>query len=232
MDIENGTALQGAVSNFEAFQHRKEFPIFSKQKNVLAGDLTNIDSDDLEIIESFKKGNEQAFNTLVNKYQKKIYWIVRKMVLDHDEANDITQDIFIKIYSSLHDFRGDSKFFTYIYKISVNFCLNHISKKKRTTNKQVDIEDETLEIKSEDLATDEHFDEKRKAKLLKEAIESLEGQQRVVFNMRFYDNLSYEEIAAQMNKSVGGMKANYFHAVKKIETYIKSKKDIKEIFTC
>lgn len=231
MDIDNGAVAQTAP-NFEAFKHQKEFTIFSKQNKVLAGDSINIDSDDLEIIESFKKGNEQAFNALVNKYQKKVYWIVRKMVIDHDEANDITQDIFIKIYSSLHDFRGDSKFFTYIYKISVNFCLNHLSKKKRTTNKQVDIEDETLEIKSDEMATDEHFDDKRKQKLLKEAIESLEGQQRAVFNMRFYDNLSYEEIATMLNKSVGGMKANYFHAVKKIENYIKSKKDIKEIFTC
>lgn len=198
----------------------------------MAGDSINIDSDDLEIIDSFKKGNDHAFNILVNKYQKKIYWIVRKMVLDHDEANDITQDIFIKIHSSLKDFRGDSKFFTYIYKISVNFCLNHISKKKRTSNREVDIEDETLDIKSDDMATDGHYDEKRKQKLLKEAIENLEGQQRAVFNMRFYDNLSYEEIANVMNKSVGGMKANYFHAVKKIEAYIKSKKDIKEIFSC
>lgn len=193
--------------------------------------MINIDSDDIEIIDSFKKGNEHAFNILVNKYQKKIYWIVRKMVLDHDDANDITQDIFIKIHSSLKDFRGDSKFFTYIYKISVNFCLNHISKKKRTSNREIDIEDDTLDIKSTDMGTDEHYDEKRKQKLLKEAIENLEGQQRAVFNMRFYDNLSYEEIAAMMNKSVGGMKANYFHAVKKIEAYIKSKKDIKEIFS-
>lgn len=198
----------------------------------MAGDSLNIDSDDVEIIDSFKKGNEHAFNILVNKYQKKIYWIVRKMVLDHDEANDITQDIFIKIHSSLKDFRGDSKFFTYIYKISVNFCLNHISKKNRTSNREVDIEDETLDIKSDDMATDGHYDEKRKQKLLKEAIENLEGQQRAVFNMRFYDNLSYEEIANITNKSVGGMKANYFHAVKKIEAYIKSKKDIKEIFSC
>lgn len=193
--------------------------------------MINIDSDDIEIIDSFKKGNEHAFNILVNKYQKKVYWIVRKMVLDHDDANDITQDIFIKIHSSLKDFRGDSKFFTYIYKISVNFCLNHISKKKRTSNREIDIEDDTLDIKSTDMGTDEHYDEKRKQKLLKEAIENLEGQQRAVFNMRFYDNLSYEEIAAMMNKSVGGMKANYFHAVKKIEAYIKSKKDIKEIFS-
>jgi len=197
----------------------------------LAGDLLNIDSDDLEIIESFKNGNQKAFNLLVNKYQKKVYWIVRKMVLDHDEANDITQDIFIKIYDSLKDFRGESKFFTYIYKISVNFSLNHIAKKKRTTNKQVDVEDETLQIKSDSPESDAEFDEKRKQKILKEAIENLEGQQRAVFNMRFYDNLSYEEIAKQMGKSVGGMKANYFHAVKKVEAYIKSKKDIKEIFS-
>ncbi|MBX7045697.1 MAG: sigma-70 family RNA polymerase sigma factor [Ignavibacteria bacterium] len=198
----------------------------------MTGGLLNIDSDDFEIIESFKNGNERAFNLLVSKYQKKVYWIVRKMVLDHDEANDITQDIFIKIYSSLKEFRGESKFFTYIYKISVNFSLNHLNKKSRTTNKHTDIEDDTLEIKSDEMATDEHFDEKRKQKLLLEAIENLEGQQRAVFNMRFYDNLSYDEIAKILNKSVGGMKANYFHAVKKIEAYIKSKKDIKEIFSC
>jgi len=197
----------------------------------LAGDLLNIDSDDLEIIESFKKGNQQAFNLLVNKYQKKVYWIVRKMVLDHDEANDITQDIFIKVHDSLKDFRGESKFFTYIYKISVNFSLNHISKKKRTSDKHTDVEDETLYIKSDDVSSDAEYDEKRKQKILKEAIENLEGQQRAVFNMRFYDNLSYDEIAKMLGKSVGGMKANYFHAVKKIEAYIKKKQDIKEIFT-
>lgn len=197
----------------------------------MAGDILNIDSDDLEIIESFKNGNERAFNLLVNKYQKKIYWIVRKMVLDHDETNDIVQDIFIKIHSSLKDFRGDAKFFTYIYKIAVNFSLNHLTKKKRTNSKQINIEDTTLEIKSEGRATDEYFDEERKQRLLKEAIENLEGQQRAVFNMRFYNSLSYEEIAKILNKSVGGMKANYFHAVRKIEAYIKNKKDIKEIFS-
>lgn len=181
----------------------------------------NIETDDLTLISYFKSGNHSAFNLLVQKYQKKIYWVIRKMVVDHDDANDITQDVFIKIYDSLGDFRGDSKFFTYIYRIAVNYSLNYLTRNKRIATRKVDIETESYRIKSDERASDDEYDNKLRQQMLEDAVSRLPDQQRAVFNMRYYDNLSYEEIAEILNKSVGGMKANYFHAVKKIQEYVK-----------
>ncbi|MBL7129397.1 MAG: sigma-70 family RNA polymerase sigma factor [Ignavibacteria bacterium] len=186
-------------------------------------------SDDNEIIENFKNGNQNAFNLLVLKYQKKIYWVIRKMVLDHDDADDITQEVFIKLYKSIDKFRGESQFYTYIYKIAVNLSLNHLNKNKRNYAKKINLDSEAYKIKSKDKSSDEHFDDKNRTKILEDAISTLPDQQRAVFNLRFYDNLSYDEIARILNKSTGGMKANYFHAVKKIEVFLKSKKNFEEI---
>ena len=191
----------------------------------------NIQSDDNELIESFKNGNRYAFNLIVLKYQKKIYWLARKMVLDHDDADDITQEVFIKLFNSINKYRGESKFYTYLYKIAMNLSLNHLSKNKRNYSRKVDFNSEAFRISSKEKSSDEFFDEKERAKILEEAISTLPEQQRAVFNLRFYDNLSYDEIGKVMNKSTGGMKANYFHAVKKIEEFLKKKKNIKEIIS-
>ncbi len=191
----------------------------------------NIQSDDNELIESFKKGNRYAFNLIVLKYQKKIYWLARKMVLDHDDADDITQEVFIKLYSSINKYRGESKFFTYLYKIAMNLSLNHLSKNKRNYSRKVDLNSEAYRISSTEKSSEEFLDEKERKKILEEAISTLPEQQRAVFNLRFYDNLSYDEIGKIMKKSTGGMKANYFHAVKKIQEFLKKKKNIKEIIS-
>ncbi|HMS66205.1 MAG TPA: sigma-70 family RNA polymerase sigma factor [Ignavibacteria bacterium] len=176
-------------------------------------------SDDDEIIESFLSGNKNAFNILVRKYQERIYWVIRKMVLDHDDADDITQELFLKVHKSLKDFRGESKFFTYMYRIAINLSLNHLAKTKKNNSRSVNFEN--TNVSSLDLNADEAMDANEKTKLLEEAIESLPVQQRAVFNMRYYENLSYDEISAIMGKSTGGMKANYFHAIKNIEKYLK-----------
>lgn len=182
----------------------------------------NIKSEDTELIESFLKGNHAAFNILVRKYQERIYYTIRRMVLNHDDADDLTQEVFIKIFNSLGEFRGESKFFTYLYRIAVNYSLNHLNRNKKTASKTVDAE--TREIESSDLRADESIDSEEKSRLLVEAIESLPAQQRAVFNMRYYDNLSYDEISGILNKSSGGMKANYFHALKNIRKFLKSSK--------
>ena len=184
----------------------------------------NINSEDSDIIESFINGNESAFNYLVLKYQRKIYWVVRKMVLDHDDSDDITQEVFVKLYKSLKDFRGESSFYTYLYKIAVNYSLNHLKKQKKVTERTKDIDDESFRLSSGDALQDEGYDETIMKKVLIEAIKTLPEQQRAVFNLRFYENLSYEEISKITKKSVGGMKANYFHAVKKIEEIIRQKR--------
>jgi len=185
----------------------------------------NINSDDELLIAAFKAGNENAFNFIVRKYQKRIYMLIRKMVLDHDDADDITQDVFIKLYRSLNNFRGDSKFFTYLYKIAVNYSINHLNRKNKLNKRNSEF-DETNEFHSYDSANDfsENTDEKDRSEILKEAIETLPEQQRAVFIMRYYENLSYEEISRILDKSVGGMKANYFHALKKIGSCLKKNK--------
>jgi len=165
----------------------------------LSVDNVNINSEDIDLIESFKNGNDRAFNYLVLKYQKKVYWLIRKMVIDHDEADDITQEVFIKIYSSLKDFRGESKFFTYLYKIAVNYSLNHIKRKKVISTRTADFESEAYKIESTERRTDELMDDMKRNKILEKAILSLPVQQRTVFNLRFYDELSYEEISEILN---------------------------------
>lgn len=182
----------------------------------------NINSEDNELVAAFNSGNVTAFNLIVRKYHKRVYWLIRKMVLDHDDADDITQEVFIKMHSSLREFRGDSKLFTYIYKIAVNLSINQLNRNKRVLSRRSGTDDS--ELKSDSQPADEEITSAERSKLLEEAIETLPAQQRAVFNMRYYDNLSYEEISHIMNKSVGGMKANYFHALKNIGKYLKASK--------
>lgn len=189
-------------------------------------DYININSEDKDIIDSFIKGNRNAFNIIILKYQKKIYWVIRKFVLNHDDADDITQEVFIKLYKSLIDFRGESALYTYIYKMAVNFSLNHLKKTKTISSVTKDLDDEAFRIKSNEKSPDENYDNDLNSKIIKEAIQSLPEQQRTVFTLRFYEELSYEEIAKITNTSVGGLKANYFHAFKKIRTVLKDKAKI------
>lgn len=188
-------------------------------------DNINIQSEDKDIIESFNDGNKDAFNLIVLKYQKRIYWLVRKFVLDHDDADDITQEVFIKLYKSLDDFRGDSALFTYLYKIAVNYSLNYLKKNKSTNIIKKDFDSEVFKIKSKDLGSDEILDRDINSKLIKEAISALPKQQRAVFTLRFYEELPYDEIAKLLGTSIGGLKANYFHALKKIQLNLTEKKD-------
>lgn len=182
----------------------------------------NIKSDDRDLIDAFLKGDQNAFNLLIRKYQEGIYRVIRKMVLDHDDADDLTQEVFIKIYDSVSDFRGESKFFTYIYRIAVNLSLNFLNKNKRNLIRNVSLNGN--DVSSSDMKADESIDAENKTRLLEKAIASLPAQQRAVFNLRYYENLSYEDISSIMEKSTGGMKANYFHALKNMQKYLKKNK--------
>ena len=184
----------------------------------------NIQSEDKDIIESFMNGNKSAFNLIVLKYQRRIYWVIRKLVLDHDDADDITQEVFLKLYKSLGDFRGEAALFTYIYKIAVNYSLNHIKKNKMLSTYKKDIDSEVFRIKSDEVNSDELYDKDINAKVIQNAIQKLPEQQRAVFTLRFYEELPYEEIANILGTSVGGLKANYFHAFKKIQGFLVEKK--------
>lgn len=188
-------------------------------------DNININSEDKDIIESFKNGNKSAFNYIVLRYQKKIYWLIRKFVLDHDDADDITQEVFLKLYKSLVDFRGDSALYTYIYKMAVNYSLNHIKKNKVQSTQKKDMDSEVYRLKSNEANSDDVYDNKINSAIIKEAIGKLPEQQRAVFNLRFYEEMPYDEIAEILGTSVGGLKANYFHAFKKIQGFLNEKKN-------
>ena len=176
---------------------------------------------DSELISAFKNGDISGYNEIVRRYQQQVYWVIRKMVNSHDDADDLTQEVFIKIYSALKDFREESNLFTWLYRIATNYSINHIRKAKVRNTVSFDII--TEQVVSRDKRSDEAVDEKTRRIFLAEAIETLPAQQRAVFNLRYNENLSYEDISKIMNKSVGGIKANYFHAVKKLGDYLKTK---------
>ena len=176
---------------------------------------------DAELINAYKNGDISGYNEIVLRYQQQVYWVIRKMVNSHDDADDLTQEVFIKVYSALKDFREESNLFTWLYRIATNYSINHIRKVKVKNTVSFEVINEPFELNEK--KSDEAIDENTKRKLLLEAIETLPAQQRAVFNMRYYDELSYEDISNMLNKSIGGIKANYFHAVKKLGEYFKTK---------
>ena len=172
-----------------------------------------------------------AFNLLVRKYQQKIYWHVRKMVIDHDDTDDLVQETFIKVWNNLEKFRADSQLYTWIYRIATNECLNFLNKKKRRFFLPIgDVEGELLEK----LETNADFvtsgegtgptGEEIQLKLQK-ALLKLPTKQRLVFNMKYFDEMKYEDMSEITGTSVGALKASYHIAVKKIEEYL-TKTDI------
>jgi len=155
---------------------------------------------------------------LVRTYQKKIYWHIRKMVIDHDDADDLTQEVFIKIHKNIGNFRQDSQLYTWIYRIATNECLNFLQRKRRRFFLPVgDVE--TALAQKLDSAPYISADEVQLK--LQKALLKLPDKQRLVFNMKYFDELSYEEMAAVTGTSVGALKASYHHAVKKIEEFLK-----------
>lgn len=158
-----------------------------------------------------------GFNMLVRTYQQRVYWHVRKMVIDHDDADDLTQEIFIKIHKYIDTFREDSQLFTWIYRIATNECLSFLKKKKRKFF--LPIEDVTQQLIAKvDNDPDLNGDEIQKR--LQKAILQLPDKQRLVFNMKYFDDMPYEQMAEVTKTSVGALKASFHHAVKKIEEYL------------
>lgn len=158
-----------------------------------------------------------GFNLLVRAYQQRVYWLVRKMVIDHDDADDITQEVFIKVHKAIDQFREDSQLYTWIYRIATNECLSFLNRKKRRFF--LPIEDVAGQLAAKiDSTPGLEGDEIQKK--LQKALLKLPDKQRFVFNMRYYDDLSYEDMAEITKTSVGALKASYHHAVKKIEEFL------------
>jgi RNA polymerase sigma factor (sigma-70 family) len=176
------------------------------------------DSNDLELVELFQQGNEASFNELVRRYQEKVYWIARRFVNDHDQADDVVQEVFIKVYSALKQFRGESGFYTWLYRITVNVALNALRKQRVRDFIRIDEFFETAD--DESIQPDAIAEKNEQQKLIEDAIAHLPEKQKAVFILRYYDELPYEEISHILKTSIGGLKANYFHAAKKIGEYL------------
>lgn len=173
--------------------------------------------DEKELIKQLQdeKTASGAFETLLKTYTEPVYWQIRRMVLNHDDANDIVQNVFIKAWTNLHNFRGDAKISTWLFKIAVNESINHLNKEKhRSQNTIADSEEESFIIKN--LEAEEYFDGDALQKELQDAIAKLPEKQRLVFNMRYYQDMKYEEMSEILGTSVGALKASYHHAVKKL----------------
>jgi RNA polymerase sigma factor (sigma-70 family) len=158
-----------------------------------------------------------GFNMLVRTYQQRVYWHVRKMVIDHDDADDLTQEVFIKIHKYIDSFREDSQLFTWIYRIATNECLSFLNRKKKRFF--LPIEDVTQQLTTK-IDSDPDLGGDEIQKKLQKAILQLPEKQRLVFNMKYFDDLAYEQISEITDTSVGALKASYHHAVKKIEEYL------------
>lgn len=175
--------------------------------------------EDKEFLEEFSQPDTKnyAFNQMVRKYQQKVYWHVRKMVIDHDDANDLTQETFVKVWQNLDKFKGDSQLFTWIYRIATNECLTFLKRKK--TKFFLPIGDVSKELLRK-LETSDYISGDEIAIKLQKVLLKLPEKQRLVFNMKYYDDMKYEEISEVLGTSVGALKASYHHAVKKIEEYM------------
>ncbi len=175
--------------------------------------------EDADILEKFSdsKTRNEAFNLLLKKYQQKIYWHIRRLVIDHDDADDLVQETFIKVWNNLEKFRSDSQLYTWIYRIATNESITFLNKQKQRNNTPLDEVSGELE---QSLVASSYFNGDKLQLKLQKAILSLPEKQRLIFNMKYFDDLKYEEIAEITGTSVGALKASFNIALKKIETFM------------
>jgi RNA polymerase sigma-70 factor (ECF subfamily) len=174
---------------------------------------------DSDILLMLRDENQRrkAFNLIVNAYSESLYWQIRKMVLSHDDANDILQNTFLKSWLNIDQFRGESKISTWLYRIAINETYTFLNKERLNNQSNVvDLEDAMVQ----NLQSDPWFSGDEAALKLQKAILSLPDKQRLVFNMKYYDDMKYEEISDILGTSVGALKSSYHYAVKKIEAFL------------
>ena len=178
-------------------------------------------TDDQQILESLKDPStrELAFRHLVSKYKERLYWHIRKMVLNHDDADDVLQNTLIKILNGIDTFRAESSIFKWLYRIATNESITFLNQRKRRMMPGLNDVNEYL---LENLEGDTYFDGDEWQLLLQKAIATLPDKQRLVFNMKYFEEIKYEDMSAILETSVGALKASYHHAVKKVEEYVKT----------
>jgi RNA polymerase sigma-70 factor (ECF subfamily) len=181
-------------------------------------------TDEITLIEQLKnvRTKEVAFRELISQYKERLYWHIRKIVITHDDADDVLQNTFIKIFKNIDQFKEDSKLYSWMYRIATNESITFINKRAKERN--IDSTEILTELVSS-LQSDVYFSGDEIQLILQKAVASLPQKQQLVFNMKYFDDLKYHEISEILETSVGALKASYFHAVNKIENYIKTQSD-------
>lgn len=174
---------------------------------------------DNELLVQFKDPGtrEKAYTAIIRKYQERLYWHIRRMVVEHEDANDVLQNVFIRVWNALENFREDSQLYTWLYRIATNECLSFLEQQKRKSTVSLGDVETGLANK---ITADKHFDANKLEWKLQLAIQQLPEKQRVVFTLRYYDEMPYAEMSQVLETSEGALKASYHHAAKKIEEYI------------
>jgi RNA polymerase sigma-70 factor (ECF subfamily) len=165
---------------------------------------------------------EQGFRQLMATYQERLYWHIRRMVHDHDDANDVLQNCLVKVYRGIRQFEGKSKLYTWLYRIATNEAITFLNRQKQKATDSIDRGENSL---SNQLKADPYFNGDEIQAWLKAAIANLPEKQQLVFNLRYYDEMSYADMSELLDTSQGALKASFHHAVKKIEQYVKSAAD-------
>jgi len=164
-----------------------------------------------------EKTKREAFSQVVIKYQKQIYWQIRKMLISHEDTDDVLQNTLMKAWIGIEKFRGDSKLSTWLYRIAINETLTFLNNQRmKNLSSMLDMEDILLSK----LEADSYFDGNEAEEKLQKAILTLPDKQRLVFNMKYFEEKTYEEMEEILGTSVGALKASYHHAVKKIEQFL------------
>ncbi len=174
---------------------------------------------ELTFIEQLKNKatQEKAFRELISLYKERLYWHIRKIVIVHDDADDVLQNTFIKVFKNIDGFNGKSKIFSWMYRIATNEAITHLNRNsKLNTMNSVELQNKLVE----NLYADEYFDGDEIQLKLQKALATLPQKQRIIFNMKYFDNMKYTDISDILETSVGALKASYYHARKKIEKFV------------
>ena len=178
---------------------------------------TNYNEKEIIVLLQDPARQREAFERIVREYSEQLYWQIRRLVLSHEDTNDILQNAFIKAWNNIEYFRGEAKMSTWLYRIALNECLTFMNKQR--ASQQLSIDEADTEVLNK-LEGDSYFDGDQTQKIFLQAIKNLPEKQQMVFNLKYFKEMKYEDISEIMGTSIGSLKASYHHAVKKIEAFL------------
>lgn len=216
MNVKNNKEIYEAPLNFLTFGRS----INKNGQNCCMADWSQMDDGSLLSAFKIEATKERAFSELIKRYQERLYWHIRRMVVHHEDTNDILQNVFIKVWKNLAEFREEANFYTWLYRIGTNETLTYLEQQKRRSSVTMSDDEEGNGL-SNKLKAEQGYDANKIEWKLQQAIHTLPEKQKLVFNLRYYDEMPYEKMSEVLGTSEGALKASYHHAVKKIEAFLK-----------